>query len=294
MEEITRRRQHIVPKFYLKLFSDEKGQLSVYDTEKQRYFIASPDKICVGNLVYETEWENADPRLGKYVHPNSIEIAFSEKEAQYKQLLDVLLNGCSNAIPEKQVVCMVEEKRLLAEFVANTFLRDPDVFCGIIDADYSIEEIKKIDLYDHTQELFTEMGWGSPDSFISHAIKQKIFEPSVDGSPAQKAVEQLLSMDMVFFRSLGPRFITSSHPVTLFDVYNKKIGKAGFVVYFPLSPEIMLMYTDLHHYRKVRNKVVEVSSMHVKKLNKNYLAPKIGNIKFLIAQEKNDISELFE
>ena len=292
MEVIRRKRQHIVPEFYLKGFCDEKGQLSVYDLGNHKYFLASPDKICVEKYAYETKWENANPQLGKYVQPNSIEIAFSEKETQYKKLLDVLLNSCMNARENKHLVCKTDEKLMLAELVANFLLRDPDVFHGIIQTNYPIDELKKLDLYDHTNELFEKLGWGSPDSFISHAIKKGLFETSINGSPAQKAVDQLLSMNLVFYRCSGPFFITSSRLVMLFDVNNKGDEKVGSAVFFPLSPSVLLMYTDLPQYRKNRNRLEEISSIYVKQFNHHFLTPRTGSVKFLIARDKKDFDGL--
>ncbi len=292
MNEISRKRQHIVPEFYLKKFCDKTGLLSVYDMESHKHFSASPDRICVEKYVYETKWENANPELGEYVKPNSIENAFSEKEGQYKQLLDCLLNSCMHATPLKQLICLTEEKTLLAEFVANIFLRDPDVFHGILRTNYSIDELKKLDLYDHTNALFEKLGWGSPDSLISHAIKKGLFESSISGSPAQKAVDQLLTMNFVFYRCSGPFFTTSSRPVMLFDINNKSDGKVGSAVFFPLSPRVLLMYTDLPQYRKIRNRLEEISSKYVKQLNRHFLIPKAGSVKFLIAHDKKDFDGL--
>lgn len=288
MEDTIRKRQHIVPKFYLKQFCNKDGQLYAFDLVGKKAFLASPDKICIKNYVYETEWRKANPKLGKFVQPNSIEISFSQKEAIYSQLLEKLIRYCQTIMPIVHLVCSTEEKHILADFTANLFLRDPDIFFGIIQTNYSIEDLNKLELYDQTKALFSLLDWGSPDSLITHAIKSRLFEKTIDGSPAQRMVERLLSMHPIFFLCSKSRFITSSRPVMLFEINRRDDERVGNVCFFPLSPAVLLMYTDMPQYRNYRNRVIEISPTIALQFNRNFLLPHTGSVQFLIAKESTD------
>ena len=219
---------------------------------------------------------------------NSIEKAFSEKEARYKNLLDAVTRKCNECMNPNSLICNSEEKLLLADLVTNFHLRNPCVFKYILQKDYPIEELRKIEAYDQTSNLFELMGWGSPDSLILHSVKQGIFDTSIEGSPAKATIEQLLNMNPVFFRSQNCRFITSSRPVAwifLRDDGDKDVAEAVFIA---LSPKILLMYSDEPQYRIRRNRVFDISDSMVRFFNQECIAPKFEPVRFLIAQSKED------
>lgn len=50
------------------------------------FFEASPKEICFENYLHETFWEDANPKLGKYVLPNQIEKNLSIQESAYSAI----------------------------------------------------------------------------------------------------------------------------------------------------------------------------------------------------------------
>lgn len=288
METDIRKQQHIVPKFYLEKFCDSRGLVSVYDITGHRFFCASPDNICKEKNVYETVWRNANPTFGEYVLRNSIEKAFSEKEAEYKDLLDSIIMRCQEPENRNSLICSKKEKNLLADFVTNLHLRNPYVFEYILQKDYPIEELRKIDLYSQTSSLFELMGWGCPDSLILHSVKTGLFDPAIDRSPAHVTVNQLLNMHPVFFAVQNYSFITSSRPVAWIFLRAEDDNTIANAVFIPLTPKLMLMYTDVEYYRRQRNRVSALSDEMVKTFNQQFIIPKYVPVRFLIAQKKSD------
>lgn len=258
MENDNRKQQHIVPKFYLEKFCDKSGHFSVYEHIHRRFFPSSPRKFCKEGYVYETKWENANPMLGQYVLPYSIEKAFSEKEIQFSQLLNDTLKRCSDVNCKRQLICNTEEKQLLAEFVVNLYLRNPLVFQHIIQEDYPIEELRSLEICKQTDALFKSLKLGCPDALIKHSVKQGMFDTSIDGSPAAFTLNQLTNLHPIFLRSNGANFITSSRPVIWIDVRNNMGQDIGSEVSVPLSPNILLIYTGDPKCRSMRNRLFDL------------------------------------
>ena len=88
------KKQHYVPQFYLRNFTSDDNKLWVFDREKKEYYHSAPKDICFEKFLYETPWEDANPKLGKYVLENQIEDYFAEKEGEYSSLLRKIIGIC--------------------------------------------------------------------------------------------------------------------------------------------------------------------------------------------------------
>ena len=118
-------KEHFVPRFYLKHFIDKKGQISVYDFEKNCFFSASPNTLFFENNLYETPFENANEKLGQFVIQNEIENVFEREESKYAKLLKDIENRCSNPQNADALILSTHEKDLLCELAINFLLRNP-------------------------------------------------------------------------------------------------------------------------------------------------------------------------
>lgn len=296
MPEKPTKRQHIVPVFYLKHFCNSAMQLNVYDTEKGKFFYSAPENICVENYIYETEFPSSYSGQKEFVDLNSIEKDFRKEEAVFAPLLDHLICICETNQPQRSLVCRKEEKRLLSEFVANLYLRNPYVFQGILERQYPVAELRKTEIYKATADAFTKfdnMIQELVDCNASHFVKRAMFKPSITGSPAHEAVNRFLEMHPVFFRSSSLSFITSSRPVVWILIKeSEEEEEIGNAIFFPLSPKVLLMYTDMPHARCNRNRIVELSAEMVTEFNRDFLVPRFEPVRFLIAQDCNDFAPL--
>ena len=92
---------------------------------KKCFFEASPKEICFENYLHETLWEDANPRLGKYILPNQIEKSLSVQESTYSAILKKVIGICKDPKNKHALICNLEDKQLLAKFVTNMIVRNP-------------------------------------------------------------------------------------------------------------------------------------------------------------------------
>ena len=64
----------------------------------------------------KTPWEDANPKLGKYVLENQIEDYFAEKEGEYSSLLKKIIGICREPQNKNALICNAQEKKMLASF----------------------------------------------------------------------------------------------------------------------------------------------------------------------------------
>lgn len=86
------KRQHYIPQFYLDNFANSSGKLWIYDRLKENIFASSSRDIACENYLYETRWEDANPKLGDFVLPNQIEKNLQSKKGNivsYYKILSV-------------------------------------------------------------------------------------------------------------------------------------------------------------------------------------------------------------
>lgn len=168
MNEKMTKRQHYVPQFYLNNFSNN-GKLWAYDRKKKNLFESISKDICYEKYLYETMWEDANIKLGRYVLPNKIEKDFANQEREYSLLLRKIVNICNNPENTKALVCDTDEKRTLASFVANILLRNPwslkQAKIDIVSDDMYNENIQAID------SLLQDMNFGGTKSLVKAAKK---------------------------------------------------------------------------------------------------------------------------
>ena len=120
-----KKREHFVPQFYLKSFTDNNGLLHVFDRKEDTYFTCKPENICLERNLYETEWENANEKLGKFVLQNSIEDNFAVAEERYSNILKKLLSVCIKDQNPNAIITVTSERKVLISFIVNLYLRNP-------------------------------------------------------------------------------------------------------------------------------------------------------------------------
>ena len=272
--------QHFVPRFYLENFSCD-GALCVYDRAEKRFFDSTPDKMCKQRLLYETKWESADPKLGKYVLYNQLEKRFSENETNWSIIIRkiIKLYEANNQKMPSGLICSKTEKDDVAEFIACTFLRHPiqmkntiDYYADLITGD------SQLDLIHAIGDLFDMWGWGSPKSLLEHSVKSMSFDPQIDGSPINVLKSSIQQMNMFFICSNTCNFMTSSFPVLGIDGEYQQ-------VFFPISPEIIISCSDSPDTRDKRNRFIQATAESVDILNSMYLAQPIEACRYLIAHD---------
>ena len=287
------KKQHYVPRFYLRNFTDENGLLHVYDREKQKIFCAPPEKILYEKMLYETRWEGASEQLGDYVLKNELEHSLGERESRYGALINHVLEKCNRANPFETIICSEGNKDCLADCIVNLYLRNPRTF---FDIQNEYADSSALDICQAAESLFTALNLGSPHSLIKHSIKQGILDPAIPGGPAYVEKRSLLKMNVVFLKACASRFITSSCPViTIEENYNsRKTEKQIKMVSFPLSPKILVFCSDDPQMQVLSNKFFYAGEDFVFSVNALYEKMSMEETRFLVADSKNCLEPLIQ
>lgn len=283
------KKQHYIPQFYLKNFTNGRGKLWVYDRLENRYFECAPKDICYKKYLYETQWEEANPRLGEYLLPNQIEKSFSRYEGEYSALSKRVNSISCNPENKKALICNKDEKRILARFIANMLLRNPwcmehaklnSVDDGILD----VEEIATID------RILQDMKFGGIKSIVRFASKKVWLDEEFEGGMVQKAISEIYNLNFCVLVANEYQFVTSEFPV-IWGRTNVEEEIKERVIYFPLSPQVAIFYTD-NISPNFRNKIVSVLKSDVSNANQQYLKYSVERSRFIFSKEKMILQDI--
>lgn len=118
------RKQHWVPRFYLRHFADSSGQLHAYSRQKGSFFRTNCENLCSMRDLYEVEHADATgDATDRFYAQNLIEIKLSEFESRIAPFYNRFLER------QKEDQCEGEEysdgKAAVCELAANIIVRHP-------------------------------------------------------------------------------------------------------------------------------------------------------------------------
>ena len=118
------RKQHWVPRFYLRHFADSSGQLHAYSRQKGSFFRTNCENLCSMRDLYEVEHADATgDATDRFYAQNLIEVKLSELESRIAPLYDRFLER------QKEDRCEDEGysdgKAAVCELAANIIVRHP-------------------------------------------------------------------------------------------------------------------------------------------------------------------------
>ena len=118
------RKQHWVPRFYLRHFADSSGQLHAYSRQKGSFFRTNCENLCSMRDLYEVEHADATgDATDRFYAQNLIEVKLSELESRIAPLYDRFLER------QKEDQCEDEGysdgKAAVCELAANIIVRHP-------------------------------------------------------------------------------------------------------------------------------------------------------------------------
>lgn len=88
------RKQHWVPRFYLRHFADSSGQLHAYSRQKGSFFRTNCENLCSMRDLYEVEHADATgDATDRFYAPNLIEVKLSEFEAVLRRFTIAFWNA---------------------------------------------------------------------------------------------------------------------------------------------------------------------------------------------------------
>lgn len=242
MDKKHTKRQHFVPRFLLKRFSFNGGEVYVFDRKSNKIFSANINTICYENDLYEEKWRNSNPVLGKYVLDNRLENYFTDVEGKASSLFKSVSERCLKK--ERQIILSKSEREILTEFVATLYLRNPANLYSIRDYYKGVEgEVQVRELIQMVDVLFEKLNWGSSESLIEFSKVSSMFNSDIDDSPLKVESERIIKLKYYYWYSPDNLFITSSFPMHIVSTDGERFDR----IILPISPSlaIVLFYSQL-------------------------------------------------
>lgn len=279
-------KEHYVPQFYLTQFTDGNGLLHIYNFDQKKYYTQIPKNICYESNLYETEWENANPKLGRYVLPNNIENEFCKYEGEFAELLKTITRVCTYNQNVSALILHGKEKEMLRRFVVNLMLRNPINMDSLALSEIPEEE-KNSDGMSLFRNIMNVMGLGGADSVYLAAQKKAMLTYEIEGSLPQAYVEKVSKISFTFLYATNSVFITSDIPVC-FGYDCTILDEDRTCLYLALSPKVAVLFGNYNELKGDKNKMIKIESEYVDLFNEqvakhhNYIRLLIGSSKELI------------
>ncbi len=283
------KKQHYVPRFYLNFFTDEKERLNVYDFIKSQFIYSKPKDICMEKYLYETEWENADKRLGRYILPNRIENSYRILERDSAEVLRKIIK--KSELDNKNIsnVCSKKEKQVLFGFIANLFVRNLHTINEIEMNDIS-DVIDNDDIKPYIQ-LFEKIGWGGGESFIRAVSKDCYLNPEIENGFYNNVYNNIKDLKYMFYKSEKDIFVTSDFPVMIGTDNTIKTNNK-LTIAFPISPRVFLIIGNFPKVKKFSNCMVAVKESEAFMLSCHYVNSNSQRCRFVISSSEQMLKKI--
>jgi hypothetical protein len=225
------KRQHYVPQSYLRRFSEDDNSVFVFDKANNSVFESSTRNIAQERFFFELPKEtigNEDPQVLEHI--------FSEMEAEYASLLDVILSSLA-----RKRRFNPKRKTMMALFVAIQFLRTKEYR-----QDHAQQ--REAGLKVINQELAKEglrLKYGYKDEAANHFIQ--VFDPEL----LNVITRALLSHIWIVWNNKTKHpFYTSDNPVVVASAIQEPAGFAspGVEVVLPITSKLLLSICDQRYF----------------------------------------------
>lgn len=257
---MSTKKQHYVPQFYLKNFSDESLQLYVLNKNQKKIYKSSVRDICSKNNLYEIKWQKKPTGQEAFILKNSIENSLCEMEGRYANVLQKVISICSNENNINALILNKYEKEELAEFIANLYVRNPDILKDFMEY-YS--DLKDSDEIKDIKECCNLLNITDFDSVFDYSVKKSIVFNDIEGVFPYFVKNSILEMHPYIWISKDISFITASFPIICST--NKENNKSMFSsLFIPLTPKIAIAYSK----NKIKGKINKINFLPFKTANK--------------------------
>lgn len=252
------KRQHYVPRFYLRNFTNAEGQLHTYRRQDGTRFTTAPENVCAENYLYEVDLSNVDDSKAAHsLLDNYIEGQLSgaegrlapyygqllrcceEKTFDGKDFLDGRLAACilaANIVVRHPLMLMADRGN------AKTVVEDVEAEGGITEQEQAV-----LDLY----------GLGSNlETITDLAIMQTLLFSNHPDVPFNRIYNALADKRMAIVEAPAlMRFITTSMPMYFLGI--DEDNYAFDVAYMPLSYRYAALFTDDKSVRQLSKATIE-------------------------------------
>ena len=294
-KQITRK-QHYVPKAYLKNFSasnQKSEQVYVVFANDENAKMVSIDNICCRSYLYDQIAIDPDSKTHVFAAPNEIENSFIELEGEYATIISKIKNALRDS--DEFELARVEIDKL-SQFMSSLLFRNP-VFVHL--SNYIIDTQYKNDPQHikHVKDIFPDVPQNVYLSMLANEFLKMNIAPDVGLFPRALA-ETMKESQLCIFKAQGSVFVTSNMPVV--NIYGEKDGIKYDLLGMPITPELFLAFVDTVQ-RVPRIIIIDdnsVKRMNSKQINKDLLISNridlLSYIDFSIDAEKEDDEQVYQ
>lgn len=252
------KRQHYVPRFYLRHFTNPDGQLHVYRRGGDARFTTTPENVCAENYLYEVNLGDADD--DEAVHAlldNYIEGQLASTEGRLAPYYDQLLQCCEEKTFEGKEFL---DGRLAACFLAaNIIVRHPLMLrADRANAPMVVEDVRaEGGITEQEQAALEQYGLGDKlETVTDLAIMQTLLFSDHPEVPFNRIYNALADKRMTIVEAPAlMRFVTTSMPVYFLDI--DEDNYAFDVAYMPLSYGYAALFTDDKNVRQFSKATID-------------------------------------
>lgn len=277
-KQITKK-QHYIPEMYLKNFTNKNKKIWQYNLLHGNYKQVTPAQTGYTEFLYETPWKRTLEGQKRFALVNYLENHFSERESVYGKCISFICNNvCTDGFCVSDIT--VEERKILAEFTTNIFLRHPNIMNSIGFNDVSEEE-KDTTRIKELRKLFGD----DAETVLIFLKKCKWLDPQFPGGYFQFVQNMFENMCLTILISKQSEFITCDWPIL------KAQNEGEIIIFFlPISPKVCICYNKFLQKENVNF----LEDAMVKNYNQLHIEKKSTQMKYLYARNKEDIERLFK
>lgn len=239
------RKQHWVPRFYLRHFADSSGQLHAYKKSSGVFYRTKVEDVCSKRDLHEVKYSDIEADSDdKYYAQNLIEAKLSEDESQISVSYSRLLQCCKNAILEGDA--FRRGRQAVCKLASNLIVRHPATM--LADRNRAREGssmlLEDVVLTEEEKALLDWSGWNGDHKALAELSAVATMFFSEDGSiPVNRIRETFLEKHFSILEApIGSGFVTTSMPMFIIgpedDSYDFDFA------YMPLSSKYAALFTS--------------------------------------------------
>lgn len=283
MKKDITKKQHYIPQFYLRRFTDESGYLHIYDCDKHRYFQSVSKEFGYEKFLYETRLSKPN-RIGEqFLLTNDIENIFAKYEGEFDAFLKKLDRICTPNQRKGILLLRGNEKNILRRFIANLFFRNP-ITMERMNLDKVPDDFFEGDAKMQFNKFLDIIGLCNADEIVIAAMKKCMLTDEFEKNNIKSFVEQIQSLRFTFLYTGHLPFITSSFPVILGKDKTIPVEDKS-CIYLALSPTLSVVFGNYKDSREKHNRLAYVDDEITDFFNEQQVKA-IDSKRYLIANSK--------
>ncbi|MBP3883770.1 MAG: DUF4238 domain-containing protein [Olsenella sp.] len=242
------KRQHYVPRFYLRHFTNPDGMLHAYRRDTDNYFLSAPEGVCTEKHLYEVrrlgfDEESSSP---EFLH-NYIENQLACAESRLAPLYEQLISCCDNH--EFKAESFHEGRLAACILAANLIVRHPRFLEGdrLGASELTKTFLDTNRLTDQELWMLEQIGIRDDLDIVSEiAIMQTLLFSGHPDVPFTRIYNAFADKKVTIIQApVGMSFVTTSMPLDLIGIDENAYDFQ--IAYMPLSSKYAVLFSSDEH-----------------------------------------------